>query len=74
MPFYLRTGKRLAQRHTEITIQFKKTPFDLFRNAPVKKHSNQLVIQIQPVEGISLSFERKNSRADFARRLSGHEL
>jgi glucose-6-phosphate 1-dehydrogenase len=59
VPFYLRTGKRLAQRHTEITIQFKKTPFELFRNAPVKKHSNQLVIQIQPVEGISLSFGAK---------------
>ena len=59
MPFYLRTGKRLAQRHTEIMIQFKKTPFELFRNAPVKKHSNQLVIQIQPAEAISLSFGAK---------------
>jgi glucose-6-phosphate 1-dehydrogenase len=59
VPFYLRTGKRLAKRHTEITIQFKKTPFELFRKAPVKKHSNQLVIQIQPVEGISLSFGAK---------------
>jgi glucose-6-phosphate 1-dehydrogenase len=59
VPFYLRTGKRLAKRHTEITIQFKKTPFVLFRNAPVHKHSNQLVIQIQPVEGISLSFGAK---------------
>ena len=59
VPFYLRTGKRLAKRHTEITIQFKKTPFDLFRKVPVKKHSNQLVIQIQPVEGISLSFGAK---------------
>ena len=59
VPFYLRTGKRLAKRHTEIAIQFKKTPFVLFRNAPVDKHSNQLVIQIQPVEGISLSFGAK---------------
>jgi glucose-6-phosphate 1-dehydrogenase len=59
VPFYLRTGKRLGKRHTEITIQFKKTPFELFRDAPVKKHSNQLVIQIQPVEGISLSFGAK---------------
>src|ERR1700758_3428687 len=59
VPFYLRTGKRLARRHTEITIQFKKTPFELFRKVPVKKHSNQLVIQIQPVEGISLSFGAK---------------
>jgi len=59
VPFYVRTGKRLAKRHTEITIQFKKTPFVLFRNAPVQKHSNQLVLQIQPVEGISLSFGAK---------------
>jgi glucose-6-phosphate 1-dehydrogenase len=60
VPFYLRTGKRLAQRHTEITIQFKRTPFELFHRSPVHKlHSNQLVIQIQPVEGISLSFGAK---------------
>src|SRR6266403_3546851 len=49
VPFYLRTGKRLAKRHTEITIQFKRTPFELFRNTPVHKHSNQLVLQIPPV-------------------------
>jgi len=59
VPFYLRTGKRLAQRHTEIAIQFKRTPFELFRNAPFHKHTNTLVIQIQPVEGISLSFGAK---------------
>ncbi|PYX08546.1 MAG: glucose-6-phosphate dehydrogenase [Acidobacteria bacterium] len=60
VPFYLRTGKRLAKRHTEITIQFKRTPFELFRNAPFHKlHTNTLVIQIQPVEGISLSFGAK---------------
>ena len=60
VPFYFRTGKRLAQRHTEIAIQFKRTPFELFRNAPFHKlHTNTLVIQIQPVEGISLSFGAK---------------
>jgi glucose-6-phosphate 1-dehydrogenase len=60
VPFYLRTGKRLPKRHTEITIQFKRIPFVLFRNAPFHKlHTNQLVIQIQPVEGISLSFGAK---------------
>ena len=60
VPFYLRTGKRLHQRHTEITIQFKRTPFQMFRNAPFHKlHTNTLVIQIQPVEGISLSFGAK---------------
>ncbi len=60
VPFYLRTGKRLAKRHTEITIQFKRTPFELFRNAPFHTlHTNTLVMQIQPVEGISLSFGAK---------------
>ncbi len=60
VPFYLRTGKRLATRHTEIAIQFKRTAFQLFRNAPLHKpHNNTLVIQIQPVEGISLSFGAK---------------
>jgi len=60
VPFYLRTGKRLAQRHTEIAIQFRRMPFELFRNAPFHKlHTNTLVIQIQPVEGISLSFGAK---------------
>src|SRR5450755_2516616 len=59
VPFYIRTGKRLAQRHTEITIQFKRTPFEIFRNSPIHNHSNQLIMQIQPVEGISLSFGAK---------------
>jgi len=60
VPFYLRTGKRLAQRHTEIAVQFRRMPFELFRNAPFHKlHTNTLVIQIQPSEGISLSFGAK---------------
>jgi glucose-6-phosphate 1-dehydrogenase len=60
VPFYLRTGKRMAKRHTEITIQFKRAPHILFRKTPVHKLSpNQLVIQIQPEEGISLSFGAK---------------
>jgi len=60
VPFYLRTGKRLAKRHTEIAIQFKRMPFELFRNAPFHRlHTNTLVIQIQPTEAISLSFGAK---------------
>jgi glucose-6-phosphate 1-dehydrogenase len=60
VPFYLRSGKRLAERHTEIAIQFKRTPFELFRHAPLHKlPTNTLVIQIQPAEGISLSFGAK---------------
>jgi glucose-6-phosphate 1-dehydrogenase len=60
VPFYLRTGKRLAKRQTEIAIQFRRTPFQLFRNAPLHQpHTNTLVLQIQPAEGIALSFGAK---------------
>jgi glucose-6-phosphate 1-dehydrogenase len=60
VPFYLRTGKRLAKRVTEIVIQFRRTPFVLFRNTTVRNlETNRLVIHIQPDEGISLSFGAK---------------
>jgi glucose-6-phosphate 1-dehydrogenase len=60
VPFYLRTGKSLAQRATEIVIQFRRTPFVLFRHTEVKNvETNRLVIHIQPDEGISLSFGAK---------------
>jgi glucose-6-phosphate 1-dehydrogenase len=60
VPFYLRTGKRLANRRTEIVIQFRRTPFVLFRNTTVKNlETNRLVLHIQPDEGISLSFGAK---------------
>ena len=60
VPFYLRTGKRLAQRVTEIAIQFKRAPHLLFRDTAVESLSaNQLVMHIQPDEGISLRFSAK---------------
>ena len=60
VPFYLRTGKRMARHLTEIVIQFKRTPFMLFRKAGVESlATNQLVIRIQPDEGISLRFGTK---------------
>jgi len=60
VPFYLRTGKRMAKRHTEINIQFKPAPFQLFRQTPVHKlQTNRLVIQIQPDEGMALGFGAK---------------
>jgi glucose-6-phosphate 1-dehydrogenase len=60
IPFYLRTGKRLAQRVTEIAIQFKRAPQLLFRDTEVESLSaNQLVMHIQPDEGISLRFSAK---------------
>jgi glucose-6-phosphate 1-dehydrogenase len=60
VPFYLRTGKRLAERATEIVIQFKRAPKLLFRDTEVESLSaNQLVMHIQPDEGISLRFSAK---------------
>ena len=60
VPFYIRTGKRLPKRVTEIAIQFRRAPFVLFRDTPVEKLApNQLVLHIQPDEGISLQFGAK---------------
>jgi glucose-6-phosphate 1-dehydrogenase len=57
VPFYLRTGKRLGKRDTEITIQFRRAPFRLFRNTSVEKlRANRIVLHIQPDEGIALQF------------------
>jgi glucose-6-phosphate 1-dehydrogenase len=60
VPFYLRTGKGLARRVTEIVIQFKRAPFVPFKDCPVDSlKANQLVINIQPDEGIALRFQAK---------------
>lgn len=60
VPFYVRTGKRLPAKHSEIVIQFKKAPFVLFRNTSIEKlTTNRLVIHIQPDEGITLHFGAK---------------
>ena len=60
VPFYLRTGKALPVRNTHIVIQFRRAPFVLFRETPVENLTpNQLVLHIQPEEGISLRFAAK---------------
>ena len=60
VPFYLRSGKRMAKRVTEIAIQFKRPPMLLFKSSAVEDVSpNVLVLRIQPDEGISLRFEVK---------------
>jgi len=60
VPFYLRTGKRLAARDTEIAIRFKRAPFVLFRDTPIERlNRNRLVLHIQPDEGISVRFGAK---------------
>ncbi|HET8925614.1 MAG TPA: glucose-6-phosphate dehydrogenase [Candidatus Acidoferrum sp.] len=57
IPFYLRTGKRLAKRSTEIMIQFRCAPHIVFRSRDLEP--NRLVLNIQPDEGISVSFGAK---------------
>ena len=66
VPFFLRTGKRLGNRVSEIAVEFKRPPLHLFQQlpdnndmAPVKANTNVLVMRIQPDEGISLSFACK---------------
>src|SRR5262245_28441699 len=59
VPFYIRSGKRLQQRLTEIAIQFKDVPQKLFVGAESQMQPNLLVIRIQPNEGISLRFGAK---------------
>ncbi len=66
VPFYIRTGKRLPTRITEVAIHFKKTPHLLFtRDYPTRYNDNQLFIRIQPDEGILLRFGLKMPSAGF---------
>lgn len=60
VPFYLRTGKRMAQRSTEISIEFKRPPFSLFRETHTEElEPNTLILKLQPDEGASLAFGAK---------------
>jgi glucose-6-phosphate 1-dehydrogenase len=60
VPFYLRTGKALAAKRTEIAIKFKQAPFAMFRDTPIDQLSqNYLVISTEPTEGIELQFNTK---------------
>ena len=59
IPFYIRTGKRLPTRVTEVVIHFRPTPHFLFAKQPDCGSCNQLVMRIQPDEGILLKFGMK---------------
>ncbi|MDR7101058.1 glucose-6-phosphate dehydrogenase [Croceicoccus sp. BE223] len=59
VPFYLRTGKRLPERTTEIIVQFRCVPFSIFAGKGAKTLPNRLVIGIQPRENIQLSLMTK---------------
>jgi glucose-6-phosphate 1-dehydrogenase len=62
VPFYLRTGKRLPGRFTEVVVQYQHAPNFMFRDSLVKRENvpaNSLVLRIQPNEGIGLNFNAK---------------
>ncbi|HEY9653882.1 MAG TPA: glucose-6-phosphate dehydrogenase, partial [Crinalium sp.] len=59
VPFYLRTGKRMPKKISEIAIQFKEVPFLMFQSAAKQANPNVLTMRIQPNEGIALRFEVK---------------
>jgi glucose-6-phosphate 1-dehydrogenase len=60
VPFYLRTGKRLARRVSEIAVNFRQPPFMMFRDTAVRTlNCNVLVIRVQPEEGITLHVDAK---------------
>jgi glucose-6-phosphate 1-dehydrogenase len=59
VPFYLRTGKRMAKKLTEVAIQFKPTPHVMFPVSTAKLHQNQLTFRLQPQEGIIQTFAAK---------------
>jgi glucose-6-phosphate 1-dehydrogenase len=65
VPFYIRTGKRLPTRVTEVVVHFKPTPHVLFNNDEVCQNSNKLIIRIQPDEGILLKIGMKQPGAGF---------
>ncbi|WP_300973840.1 glucose-6-phosphate dehydrogenase [Sphingomonas sp. LHG3406-1] len=64
VPFYLRTGKRLPERRTEIAIQFKSVPHSMFASRGATSAPNRLVIAIQPAENISLELMAKQPGLD----------
>jgi glucose-6-phosphate 1-dehydrogenase len=69
IPFYLRTGKRLASRVSEVVINFKHTPHPFFsRIQKSEAYKNQLIIRIQPDEGIKLTFAAKEPGSGFHTR------
>jgi glucose-6-phosphate 1-dehydrogenase len=59
VPFYLRTGKRLPKKVSEIAIQFRAVPYLIFQSAAQQANPNVLTLRIQPNEGISMRFEVK---------------
>jgi glucose-6-phosphate 1-dehydrogenase len=65
VPFYIRTGKRLPTKITEVVIYFRRSPHHLFQRDELQLSSNQLIIRIQPNEGMLLKFDVKEPGSGF---------
>ena len=59
MPFYVRTGKRLKEKHSEIVVQFHQVPHSIFPEQEYNVEPNRLTIRLQPDEGVELSVMAK---------------
>ena len=59
VPFYLRTGKRMPAKHSEIVIQFKEQPHNIFKDSFAELPANKLTIRLQPDEGVELQVMNK---------------
>ncbi|MDJ0619870.1 MAG: glucose-6-phosphate dehydrogenase [Calothrix sp. MO_192.B10] len=68
VPFYLRTGKRMPKKVSEISIHFRDVPSRMFKSASQQLNANVLTMRIQPNEGISLRFDVKMPGAEFRTR------
>ena len=68
VPFYLRTGKRLPKKVSEIAIQFREVPLLIFQSAAQQTAPNVLTMRVHPNEGISLRFEAKMPGPDLRTR------
>ena len=60
VPFYLRSGKRLPQKVSEIVVQFRRAPFSVFRGQSDELSPNKLIIRLQPEEGMKLELMTKD--------------
>lgn len=68
VPFYLRTGKRLPKKVSEIAIQFRDVPYLIFQSAAKQANANVLTLRMQPNEGIGMRFEVKMPGSDLRTR------
>jgi glucose-6-phosphate 1-dehydrogenase len=74
VPFYLRTGKRLAAKRSEIVIHFKSVPHNVFQASYRKLPANRLIIRLQPDEGVEIEMLNKVPGLDRGVRLQRSTL